>query len=159
RRFIETLHPGDTSCAKKVAEVHLVPKFAKNTADLDPASATSGNQATEIDLRIVTAAVHALGDALARWWVNDTGKGVGLRGGRFKYKTSGSHYLYKLDYLRWTEDVSVSGNADWDYNFPGSVKAELRVLGPNGAKGTLNIKWGSRIPGSVAEITGKMGSK
>ena len=103
--------------------------------------------------------MQTLGDALARWWVNDTGKGIGLRGGRFKYKTSGSRSIYKLEYLRWTDDVSVSGRADWDYNFPGCVTADLKVTGPGGAKGTLNLKWNSRTPGSAAQVTGKIGNK
>jgi pimeloyl-ACP methyl ester carboxylesterase len=159
RRFVETLDAGDVSCGTKVVEVHLVPKFALHAAELDPATASAGNQVSENDLRIVAAAAQTLGDALARWWVNDTGKGVGLRGGRFKYKTSGSHSKYKLEYLRWTEDVSVSGRADWDYNFPGEVTADVKVLGPGGAKGMLTFKWSSRVPGSMAQITGKMGNK
>ncbi len=159
RHFVETLDTSDTSCAKKVGEVHLVPSFAMHAAELDPAKATAGNQANESDLRLVAAAAQTLGDALARWWVNDTGKGVGLRGGRFKYKTSGSHSIYKFEYLRWTDDVSVSGRADWDFNCPGAVEADLNVLGPSGAKGTLNIKWSSRLPGSTAQITGKIGNR
>jgi hypothetical protein len=91
--------------------------------------------------------------------VNDSGKGVGLRGGRFKYKTSGSHSIYKLEYLRWTGDVSVSGSADWDYNFPGTVTANLKVTGPAGAKASLEVKWNTRVPESAAQITGKIGNK
>jgi pimeloyl-ACP methyl ester carboxylesterase len=159
RRFLETLDAGDTSCATKIAEVHLVPKFPLQAAEVYPATAVAGNQANENELRVATVAAQTLGDALARWWVNDTGKGVGLRGGHFKYKTSGSHSIYKLEYLRWTDDVSVSGRADWDYNFPGAVKADLKVNGPGGAKGTLNIKWNSRVTGSTAQITGKIGSR
>ena len=159
RRFVDTLDAGDTSCAAKIGEVHLVPKFVVDVAQVDPATATAGNQANESDLRIAAAAVQTLGDALARWWVNDTGKGIGLRGGRFKYKTSGSRSIYKLEYLRWTDDVSVSGRADWDYNFPGCVTADLKVTGPGGAKGTLNLKWNSRTPGSAAQVTGKIGNK
>src|SRR5437016_1527823 len=157
RRFVETLDAADTSCATKIAEVHLVPKFVVQAAEFDPATAIAGNQANENELRVAAVAAQTLGDALARWWVNDTGKGVGLRGGHFKYKTSGSHSIYKLEYLRWTDDVSVSGSADWDYNFPGAVTADLKVTGPGGAKGTLNIKWNSRVPGSTAQITGKVG--
>jgi pimeloyl-ACP methyl ester carboxylesterase len=159
RRFVETLDVGDTFCAAKIAEVHLVPKFAAQAADFDAAKAAAGNQANENDLKIAAVAAQTLGDAFARWWVNDTGKGVGLRGGRFKYKTAGSHSIYKLEYLRWTDDVSVSGSADWDYNFPGAVKADLKVTGPGGAKGTLNIKWNSRVPGATARIIGRIGNR
>jgi pimeloyl-ACP methyl ester carboxylesterase len=158
RRFVEKLDAGDASCASKVAEVHLVPKFAKTSAELDPATVGNGNQASEADLRIVAAAIQTLGDALARWWVNDTGKGVGLRGGRFKYKTTGSHEIFNLDDLRWTEDVSVSGRADWDYNFPGAVTAELKIVGTQNLKGSLKVHWNSRVAGANAEITGRLGS-
>ena len=159
RRFVENLDAGDTSCATKVAEVHLVPRFAKNSSEIDPAIAGSGNQASEADLRIVAAAVQTLGDALARWWVNDSGKGVGLRGGRFKYKTDGSHEIFNLDSLRWTEDVSVSGRADWDYNYPGAVAADLKIVGPQNSKGSLKVHWSSRVAGATAEITGTFGGK
>ena len=159
RRFVENLDAGDTSCANKVAEVHLVPKFAKNSSEVDPAIAGSGNQASEADLRVVAAALQALGDALARWWVNDSGKGVGLRGGRFKYKTEGSHEIFNLDSERWSEDVSVSGRADWDYNYPGTVTADLKIVGPQNSKGSLKVHWSSRVAGANAEITGTFGGK
>jgi pimeloyl-ACP methyl ester carboxylesterase len=159
RNFVQHLEPGDTSCAKKVAEVHVVPKFVLRTADLDPASAESGNAGTAEDLRIAAAAAQTLGDALARWWVNSSGKGVGLRRGTFTYKTSGSHSLYKLRKLRWTEDAEVSGKADWDYNFPGTVKAYLKVKTSSGQKGDLILSWNSRTRHADAQITGKVAGR
>src|SRR5215470_17246616 len=159
RRFIESLDAGDTSCATKVAEVHLVPKFVKTAEELTPATAAAGNQASESDLRIVAAAVQTVGDALARWWVNDTGKGIGLRGGHFRYKTEGSHEIFKLEDLRWAEDVTVSGSADWDYNFPGTVEADVKVTGPQNWKGSLTIHWRTRVAGAEAEIAGQIGGK
>jgi len=159
RRFIETLEPGDTACSTKVAEVHLVPEFAKSATELEPAIPGEGNQASESDLRLAAVAVHTLGDALARWWVNDTGKGVGLRGGQFRYKAEGSHSIYKLADLRWTDDVSISGGADWDYNFPGAVNADLKVIATSGARATLKVSWNARVAGSAAQITGSVGNR
>ena len=134
RNFVQHLDPGDTSCARRVAEVHLVPKFAQRASELDPATAESGNSGTVEDLRTAAAASQTLGDALARWWMNSNGKGVGLRGGTFVYKTSGSHSLYTFKKLRWTEDVEVSGNADCHYDFPGTVKAHLKIKTSAGKK-------------------------
>ena len=159
RRFIENLDSGDISCAAKIAEVHLVPKFVKTAGELTPATATAGNQASESELRIVAAAVQTVGDALARWWINDTGKGVGLRGGRFRYNTEGSHEIFKLEDLRWAEDVTVSGRADWDYNFPGTVVADVKVTGPQNSKGSVKIHWSTRVAGGTAEITGQIEGK
>jgi pimeloyl-ACP methyl ester carboxylesterase len=44
RKFVQRLDPGDTSCTKKVAEVYLVPSFARRAANLDPASASPGTR-------------------------------------------------------------------------------------------------------------------
>ena len=159
RRFVESLDPGDISCAKKVTEVHLVPKFAKMAADMDPATPGAGNQASESELRVVAAAVQTVGDALARWGINDSGKGVGLRGGRFRYTTEGSHEIFKLEDLRWAEDVAVSGRLDWDYNFPGTVVADVKVTGPQNLKGSLKVRWSSRVAGATAEIAGQIEGK
>jgi pimeloyl-ACP methyl ester carboxylesterase len=159
RNFVQRLDRGDTSCASEVAEVHLVPKFAARAAELDPATAESGNTGTEGDLRIASAAAQTLGDALARWWVNTGGKGVGLRGGTFVYKTSGSHSLYRFKKLRWTEDVAISGNADWDYDFPGMVKAHLKIKTSAGEKGDLTLTWNSRTADAEAQITGKLAGR
>ena len=156
RTFVQRLAPADTSCAKKVAEVHLVPKFARRTAELEPAIAESGNTGTREDLRVAAAAAQTLGDALARWWVNSGGKGVGLRGGSFIYKTSGSHSLYRFKRLRWTEDVEISGEADCDYDFPGTVKAQLKIKTSSGETGKLMLSWNSRAANADAQIAGKL---
>lgn len=159
RRFVEHLDPGDTSCAANIAEVHLVAKFVSRAAELEPAVATAGSEAEPDDLRIAAAAAHTIGDALARWWVNDNGKGAGLRGGRFTYKTSGSHSLYKFNKLLWTEDVEVSGTADWDYNFPGRVSAHVKITGPRREQGDLTLTWNSRAADSDTQISGEIGRR
>jgi hypothetical protein len=159
RNFVQRLDPGDTSCAKKVAEVHLVPRFARRTAELDPGIAEAGNAGTVEDLRMAAAAAQTLGDALARWWVNSGGKGVGLRGGTFAYKTSGSHSLYKFKKLRWTGDVAVSGDADFDYDFPGAITARLKIKTSGGERGELTLSWNSRTANADARITGRLAGR
>ena len=142
RNFIQRLDPGDTSCAKKVAEVHPVPNFARRAAELAPVTAGSGNAGTVEDLRVAAASAQTLGDVLARWWVNTGGRGVGLRGGAFVYKTSGSHSLYKFKKLRWTEDV-----------------AHLKIKTSRGERGELTLSWNSRTADAEAQITGKLGGR
>jgi hypothetical protein len=42
-RFFRDLAPGDTACASQIAEVRMVPKFARTMAELDPAVPSVGN--------------------------------------------------------------------------------------------------------------------
>ncbi len=158
RRFMQELSSGDTSCARSIAEIHLVPDFVWRFQDLAPATASPGNEATPDELRIATAAAYTVGDALERWWVNTTGKGVGLRGGTFSYRTSGSHSLYKFKHLKWVEDVAVSGEGDWDYRYPGPIKVRIKVHTGN-ERGQLQMTWNYRTPQVQARITGKMGRR
>jgi pimeloyl-ACP methyl ester carboxylesterase len=158
RRFVGELDPGDTSCAQHIAEIHLVPKFVGRAQELDPVIASPGNEATPEELRVVAAAAYTAGDALERWWVNNSGKGVGLRSGSFRYRTSGSHSLYKFKKLRWVEDVEVSGDADWDYNFPGLVKVRVKFHSAK-ENGELQMTWNYRKPDSQAQVMGKIGKR
>jgi pimeloyl-ACP methyl ester carboxylesterase len=158
RRFVRDLTAGDTSCGERVAEVHLVPRFARHAAELEPANSAPGTGRRE-DLDVAAAAAYTLGDAFARWSTNTTGKGIGLRGGSWTYKTQGSHSVYKLKKVKWTDDVEVSGEADWDYNFPGAVKAHLKIRTSGGEKGELRLSWNSRNPGSEATISGQIGGR
>jgi pimeloyl-ACP methyl ester carboxylesterase len=109
-RFVLDLDPGDTSCTDHIAEVHLVPKFVATAAAVTAATATAGNQGTDADLSVAAAAAYTAGDALARWWVNLSGNGVGLQGGRFQYNSPSNLSYFKLDKLKWVEDLEVSGN-------------------------------------------------
>ncbi len=43
------------------------------------------------------AAALTAGDAMARWWVNYSGTGVGLRGGSFQYVDTGNYANFTLD--------------------------------------------------------------
>jgi len=77
-----------------------------------------------------------------------------------KLMTSGNRSLYSVKKLRWTEDVQVSGNADWDYDFPGLVKAHLKIIKTSaGEKGELTLSWNSRTADAEAQITGKMAGR
>ncbi len=161
RNFITTLTPGDTSCAANIAEVRLVPKFARSYAELDPAATLPGNQGSPTDLRVAAAAAYALGDVLDLWWINSTGNGVGLRGGTWSAVSnpSGSATLFQMSQVRWTEDVAASGQFVWNYYKPGLVSGTITVIGPNGESGELTITFKSRERNAQATITGTIGGR
>ncbi len=159
QRFVNNLDPGDTSCTNHIAEVHVVPRFASAAADVSAATAATGNQGSDADLRVAAAAAFTAGDALARWWVNTTGSGVGLRGGRFQYNSPGNLTYYTLDKLKWVEDLEVSGKMKWDYNYPGTVIARLTLSGGATEPGALTITWNSRVPLAQATIAGQIGGR
>lgn len=161
RRFISTLDPGDTTCAGNIAEVRLVPKFATSYAQLDPPTALPGNQGTPTDLRVAAAAAYALGDVLDLFWINYTGNGVGLRGGKWNYvgDPTGAHYTFSMEGVRWTGDVAASGQFTWDYYKPGAVNGHLTVTGPSGESGDLTITFNSRDRDAQATLTGTIGGR
>jgi pimeloyl-ACP methyl ester carboxylesterase len=158
-RFVRDLDPGDTSCTDHIAEVHLVPKFFSTAAEVTPATATAGNQGTDADLRVAAAAAYTAGDALAHWWVNLSGDGVGLQGGHYHYISPSNLTYFALDKLKWVEDLEVSGKMKWDYNYPGGVLAHLTISGTATEAGELTIAWNSRVPLAQAAIKGKIGGR
>jgi pimeloyl-ACP methyl ester carboxylesterase len=157
-RFFLDLSPGDTSCASKISEVRTVPTFAVTAAQVQPAAALAGNRGTTDDLRVAAAATLAAGDMIARWWVNTSGFGAGLRGGTFQYTSVGNLYHYGLSGIRWTNDVEVSGWIYWDYG-TGSVTANLSVTGPRTSSGSLIAAWDDRQPHAAASISGQLGGR
>jgi hypothetical protein len=156
RRFIETLDVGDTSCLQSVPEVRLVPAFARSIHELPPARAINGNEGSEAQLRIVTAAVLTVGDAIARVSSNSTGKALGLRGGSSDIsETPGGTRLTLYD-LRWAEDLGVSGRVTRPRR-AGGATADIAVIGPGGNKATLHIRWVEGEPRARARVTGRFG--
>ncbi len=159
QRFVRDLDPGDTSCVNHIAEVHLVPTFASTAVEVDPSIASGGNEGTDADLRVAAAAAYTVGDVLARWWVNYSGSGAGFRGGHFHYRSPSNLTYFHIDKLKWVEDIDVSGQMIWDYNYPGSVNARINLTGPATDPGELVITWDSRVPLAQATITGKIGTR
>ncbi len=159
RYFVNTLAPGNTTCASQIAEVRLVPRFAKKVAQVPPATALSGNQGTPQDLKAAATAALTVGDMLTRWWVNFDRSGVGLRGGKFRYRIPGSQiYQFQLDHLQWVEDEAVSGSAVWNYN-TGEVVAHVRFGGQGTQSGELTIQWNDRQPKAMAQLNGQIGDR
>jgi pimeloyl-ACP methyl ester carboxylesterase len=157
RRFIETLESGDTSCAAEVPPLRLVPRFALHAADLEPAAAAGGNRASDAQLRWVQAAVQTAGDVLARLGGNSTGQGVGLRGGTFRAVDDASTVHVRLDQVRWTEDLAVSGQIDKPAARSGTVRASLHIAAAQGSSGDLNVEWPEGTADAVAAVRGRLG--
>jgi pimeloyl-ACP methyl ester carboxylesterase len=142
---------GDTSCTQRIRPIRTVPAFAVHAADVTPATAEAGNAGTEADLRLASAAAETAGDALARYFVNSGGSGVGLRGGTFTFEASDTGHNFTLDQLRWAEDLAVSGTIRWDQS-TGDIAADLTLAGA--ATGTLSLAWNDRDTDAMARITG-----
>jgi pimeloyl-ACP methyl ester carboxylesterase len=158
RRFLDTLSTEDDSCAAEVAPVRLVPRFARESAELPAAQALPGNQADEALLRVVTAVLQTCGDVLARARDNGAGPGVGLRGGSVTVAAAGAGYQLRLNRVRWTSDVEVSGDISWPGR-TGEVQAVLDVLAPGAVRGNLELQWPEGVVPSRVSIRGSLGSQ
>ncbi len=159
RYFVQNLSPGDTTCAAQIAEVRTLPKFAQYSTELAPATPTAGNQGTAADLRVAAASALTAGDAIARWWVNLSGSGVGLYGGMFHYTYANNAYEFQLTDFEWVQDVAVTGTMSWGYSKPGTVSAQLALSGSGTQPGALNITWNDRQPHAMATISGQIGGR
>jgi pimeloyl-ACP methyl ester carboxylesterase len=157
RRFIATLEPGDVGCAAAVPAVHLVPRFARKVAQLEPAVGLNGNSADGESLKWVSATVLTAGDLIARFDSNTTDEGQGLRGGSFRFTPHGQSVRITLRNVRWTEDVAVSGTIDTSREPMGPVRARLAVKGPSGLAGRLTIQWQDGGPEARALVRGTIG--
>lgn len=156
RRFVETLDPGDTSCAAKLPEVRLPPLFARRAAEVPPATALKGNKADKEARRLAAAVVLTAGDIIARvdsTWGDRT---VGLRGGKALIEREGIWYYFNFDRVRWAEDVTVSGTLAWP-NGPGTATATLTFEGPRGRSGTVKVEWPEQVPLAEATLSGRIG--
>jgi len=160
RRFLRTLDPGDTSCAARLAELHVVPRFPRHAAAAPgTAQPQPGDRSRPLDRRAAWAAAHTVADALSRWWLISGTRGRGLRGGRFT--ASGPYYSYapvrfRLRGARFVRDVAVTGTATWDRRAL-RVRARLRIAGAR--RGALRIGWASGRRGAAATIAGRLGGR
>jgi hypothetical protein len=108
-------------------------------------------------LRWVQAAVQTAGDVLARLGGNSTGQGVGLRGGTFRAVDDASTVHVRLDQVRWTEDLAVSGQIDKPAARSGTVRASLHIAAAQGSSGDLNVEWPEGTADAVAAVRGRLG--
>ncbi|MGH8139002.1 MAG: alpha/beta fold hydrolase [Steroidobacteraceae bacterium] len=157
RRFIQTLDPGDIGCLRSIAEVRLLPVFAKRIHELAPARALPGNSADHAHLRAVSGAVFTVADVIDRIDANTAGTGPGLRGGTFTLAAAAGRYLLTLHEVRWTEDLAVSGTIHWPGR-SGAAQADLAVKGPGGMSGSLQVHWIEGAAQARAQVAGELGN-
>ncbi|MGB6603678.1 MAG: alpha/beta fold hydrolase, partial [Steroidobacteraceae bacterium] len=157
RRFFDSLEGGDTACAAQVPPVRLVPRFARMARELTPAKALAGNQADAAGLSEVSAALFTVADVIARAIENGPGNGVGLRGGSVATEAAGAGLKLTLRDVRWTDDVAVSGDAEWPGR-TGLVQAHLRLQTPEGG-GALEVAWPEGVSPARAAVHGKLDNR
>ncbi len=153
RHFLETLEPGDLSCAQTVSEIRLVPRFARHWKESDPASAGTGNRASVEQLRAVSTVLLTAGDAMVRSPEVSSGAGVGLRGGTFRVREIAGGYEMTLHELRWSEDLIVSGTVDFP-RYQGAAHASLHFRGGPGMDGNLKVQWQEGAARARAHVQG-----
>ena len=79
-------------------------------------------------------------------------EGVGLRGGTFS-TTGLDKVRFRLDDLRWVENLGVSGRLDWN-RATGQVKADVTCAGAADCR--LAIAWNYNESHASATITGRI---
>jgi pimeloyl-ACP methyl ester carboxylesterase len=160
RRFLRTLSPGDTSCAERVPEIHVVPEFPRRTAGAPEAtSAGDGDGSTPAGRRAAWVAGLTAGDALARWWLMAGAEGHGLRGGSFV--AHGDYLSYKpvllrMAGVRFVGDLATSGVVRWDRR-RSRVSARLTLSGA--VRGRVTIRWRLDELRAVATVAGTLGGR
>ena len=155
RDFIAHLAIGSEECAARVLPVPLLAVFARSSQELNPAQALPGNQADDRLLRETTAALQTSADVLVRARQNGPGKFVGLRGGSFSVEARGTGYRLTLREVRWSEDVTVSGQID-SRGMRATVRAALRLQDAAGRHGALSLRWQTDDAQAIARISGRI---
>jgi pimeloyl-ACP methyl ester carboxylesterase len=157
-QMIETLSPGDTTCANTPEyiwpAVGRFPLFARDAraATIDP---MGGNQIGLSERKVVSVAVATAVDALQRSLIG-SGTGVGLRGGIFQ---TSDYVNYTLSNCAFSQDLAVSGTIVWSYD--SSVTADLTVSGTGTAGGTLHFagSWQRYGPVGYFQVKGTLGGR
>ncbi len=154
--FVNTLTAGDTSCAARVAEVRVVPRFPLSLDQVAPAQPAAGDGSTVRDRRLASAGAQTAADAIERWIVNYDGTSVGLRGGKWSYDAAPPTYdpsVFTLKADEFVPGVPVSGTFTWHVT-TGGVAGTLTVPG-----GSFHIAWTMQGPLAKAHLDGQIGGR
>ena len=165
RRFVSTLAAGDTRCTRDISEHRVVPVFPTTVSGAVPATvASSADRSTAKDRRAATVTVEAIADVIDRWYAIPGYTGTSLYGGRFSmYNSTGlpvssQTWTLKLNRLRWTRDVQVTGTGSMPRG-AGTATMTMKIKGAGTDAGSLTITWPTRAPGAVARVTGTIGGR
>jgi hypothetical protein len=153
RRFVRALSAGDTSCARRIAEVRTVDAFPRRAASAEPARPRAGDRSRVGARRAAAVAAATVADAIQRWQLNSGGADRGLRGGRWSY-TGERIVRFRFRRARFARDVPVSGSATWRLS-DGAVRARLRLPG----HGRLRARWRTQRPLATAALDGRLGGR
>lgn len=156
--FIRNLAPGDTSCIPDVRPQRTPPRFATQSSQLAPATATSGNAGGATELRIAAAALETVGDVLARYGTSYANVGAGLRAGRFTWRSTSTGQSFTLTNLKWVSDVVVSGSMTRNLG-TSAVSASVKVVKGGKQIGTLTLAWNDSETAGLATVTGTLNGK
>ncbi len=148
---------GDTGCVPKIRPIRTVPAFARSYATVFPATAKPGNKVGTDGLIMASAVAETVGDVIARYYVNTTGGGSGLRGGTFSFDNTPSGYEFDLDHCAWTQDLTVSGRVTWD-QLTGAIAGKVTFAAAD-HKGTVTIAWNDRETEALASLGGSIDGK
>ncbi len=123
----------------------MVDRFVRLSADLRLSP----------DLTAVTVAAHTVADVQARWWSMLGYEGVGLRGGHFT-TTDGPLVHWRLDQVRWVEDIAVDGTMHWN-RATGEITASVTLIGAH--SGRLTMSWNDWDTHATATVAGTIGGR
>ena len=154
-RFVRNLDPGNTNCVSKVRPVRTVPLFARTASELAPLQQLKGDKTSDAQRRIAASGLEAVGDVIARWYVNYSSVDIGLRGGKFTYKTSSTGYAFKLTEFSFTNGVAVSGAVSWD-QISNIIAAQVTLESAGAPVGNLKILWNDGDTNAMASVTGEI---
>ena len=146
--FVRTTSPGDTSCAAEYQEVRTTDDFPRRLNGV----AVSPGPGTARQRRVAAAAMATVGDLFPRWFAMLGSEGVGLRGGTFT-TTGLDNVRFRLDGLRWVENLAVSGRVTWD-RATGDVKAHVTCA--RAADCRLDITWNYNDALATATVSGRV---
>ncbi|MFY9663813.1 MAG: alpha/beta hydrolase [Candidatus Cybelea sp.] len=152
RRFTLTKKV-DAQCAARVPALHLVPAFSRTIDDVEAASPLSGNEAPAKQRRAAATAALAAADVLARSYEFGLSAGSGLRGGSYTAMPRNAHDGATLSGIRWTNDLTVSGTAQYDAR-AASAQAHLKLAGA--CAGSLDITWPTAGSSAQAKLDGSV---
>lgn len=151
REFVATLRVDDTSCANRLPPYTLVPAFPETAAGFAPATPAAGNHAGPALLRICSAAVESVGDAVTRASILSSARVLGLRGGSFDVSNGAASQKLALEGFRFVSDLRLDG-AVTNETASDTVAASVTVNGA--ASGNLAISWDTKDPRDVATVDG-----
>jgi len=161
-QFLETLDlPATDACRRPAYVGPAVSAFPRSVADAAAAHPLRGDDSTDRQRRLVTAAVRTVLDGWLRSFriPGAVARVHGLRGGtaRFDYAQFPDHALLTLRGLTFTRQVPVQGQSTWTYATNG-LHMDIRLPG-RAARLTVQGRWGFGQPFHAFTVTGRFGPR